>query len=147
MKPFPQPNNARDEIGFKSSCWSQRYSCLKDLVWKDGRTLVRVPSYKIPQNIQLWWANKSNNTIREHNTFRVYLSYLTEMFSKYHLAFCQIYATFLKVSFHNITKICNSLVVYWASFMVLYHSKTQHHMIHLLKAYVNRFEYWVLKGI
>ena len=41
--------------------WFQRYSCLK--VWTDGRTdgrtLARVPYYKLTLSLRLWWAKNA----------------------------------------------------------------------------------------
>ena len=40
-----------------------------------------------------------------------------------------MYATFLWTSFHNVIKICKSLVVYRFYCMALFHSQTRRHMI------------------
>ena len=50
------------------------------------------------------------------------------------LGFCHIYATLLWTLFHNVTKICKPLVVYQFSYIVLYHSQMQCHMIIMIKA-------------
>ena len=56
MQPFPQPNDASDKIWLRSTCWFQRYSCLK--VWThartDARTHGRTPARPVSYKLTLW---------------------------------------------------------------------------------------------
>ena len=53
---FPQPNDASHKIWLRSTCWFQRYSCLK--VWThartDARTHRRTPARPVSYKLTLW---------------------------------------------------------------------------------------------